>query len=365
MSVEVSLRHRVGTFDMAADFATGDGITALFGRSGSGKTTLINMIAGLMRPNAGRIRINDRVLFDSEAGTDIAPHRRRIGYVFQEARLFPHLSVEQNLKFGAFFAGSRDRAAFDRVVSLLGISHLLKRRPLHLSGGEKQRVAIGRGLLARPDILLMDEPLASLDEDRKAEILPYLERLRDEAAMPIIYVTHAVPEIARLATSVVLIADGRTIASGSASEILGRLDLLPFTAQDESGAGALIEATIDRHEPADQLTILTSPLGELRIPALNASVGTHLRLQIQARDVMLSLSRPTDISALNIVACRIRDLFEDAGGMVNVDLEHAGAHFLARVTPKSTRHLVLCPGKEVYAIIKSVAFDRRHVGAWN
>ena len=169
---------------------------------------------------------------------------------------------------------------------------------------------------------------------------------------------------ARLATSVVLIADGKTIASGTASDILGRLDLLPFTAQDESGAGALIEASIARHDVADQLTILASPLGELRIPALGAAIGTHLRLQIKARDVMLSLTHPTDISALNIVPCRIRGLREDESGMVNVDLEHAGAHFLARVTPKSTRHLALEPGKDVYAVIKSVAFDRRHVGAW-
>ena len=364
MSVELSLRHRQGTFELAADFATGTGITALFGRSGSGKTSLVNMIAGLTRPDAGRISVNGRTLFDSNAGIDLPAHRRRVGYVFQEARLFPHLTVRQNLNYAGLFSGKRDGAAFDHVVQLLGIGHLLTRRPLHLSGGEKQRVAIGRALLAAPDILLMDEPLASLDEDRKGEILPYLERLRDEALVPIIYVTHAVPEIARLATSVVLIADGKTIASGTASDILGRLDLLPFTAQDESGAGALIEASIARHDVADQLTILASPLGELRIPALGAAIGTHLRLQIKARDVMLSLTHPTDISALNIVPCRIRGLREDESGMVNVDLEHAGAHFLARVTPKSTRHLALEPGKDVYAVIKSVAFDRRHVGAW-
>jgi molybdate transport system ATP-binding protein len=364
MSVEISLRHHIGTFDLAADFVSGAGITALFGRSGSGKTTLVNLMAGLMRPDSGRIKIGPRVLFDSEAGVDLPAHQRRIGYVFQEARLFPHLTVKQNLLYGAWFAKQRGSANFDHVVSMLGIGALLARRPLNLSGGEKQRVAIGRALLSNPDILLMDEPLASLDDDRKGEILPYLERLRDDAAIPIIYVTHAVSEIARLATSVVLLADGKSIASGAAGDILGRLDLLPFTAQDESGAGSLIDATIARHEVEDQLSVLTSPLGELRIPALAAPIGMALRIQIKARDVMLSLSRPADISALNIVPCRIVELRDDDGGMVNVDLDHDGAHFLARVTPKSVRHLELGPGKEVYAVIKSVAFDRRHVGAW-
>jgi len=365
MSVEISLRHRIGAFDIAADFTSASGITALFGRSGSGKTTLVNMVAGLTRPDSGLIKISDRVLFDSARGINLPAHKRRVGYVFQEARLFPHLTVKQNLNYGAFFTKARDMRHFSHIVSLLGIGHLLERRPLHLSGGEKQRVAIGRALLADPEVLLMDEPLASLDDDRKGEILPYLERLRDEAEMPILYVTHAVPEIARLASSVVLIADGKSIASGTAAEILGRLDLLPFTAQDESGAGALVDASISRHDIDDQLTILSSPLGELRIPALGAAVGTHLRLQIKARDVMLSLSRPVDISALNIVPCRIADLQEDDGGMVNVGLDRDGAKFLARITPKSARDLGLTPGKPVYAVIKSVAFDRRLIGTWN
>ncbi|MBI2257136.1 MAG: molybdenum ABC transporter ATP-binding protein [Proteobacteria bacterium] len=365
MSVEISLRHRIGALDIAADFTSAAGITALFGRSGSGKTTLVNMVAGLTRPDSGIIKISDNILFDSARGINLPPHKRRVGYVFQEARLFPHLTVKQNLNYGAFFTKARDMRHFSHIVSLLGIGHLLERRPLHLSGGERQRIAIGRALLSDPDILLMDEPLASLDDDRKGEILPYLERLRDEAEMPILYVTHAVPEIARLATSVVLINDGKSIASGSAAEILGRLDLLPFTAQDESGAGALIDASISRHEVDDQLTILASPLGELRIPALGAAIGTHLRVQIKARDVMLSLTRPTDISALNIVRCQVTELREDDGGMVNVSLERDGTTFLARITPKSARDLKLAPAKPLYAVIKSVAFDRRLIGTWN
>lgn len=365
MSVEISLHHRVGDLAIEADFTSSAGITALFGRSGSGKTTIVNMVAGLVRPDTGRIKINDRVLFDSASHINLPSHRRRIGYVFQEARLFPHLTVKQNLNYGAWFARHRKAAnQFNHVVEMLGIGTLLARRPLNLSGGEKQRVAIGRALLSTPDILLMDEPLASLDDDRKGEILPYIERLRDEASVPIIYVTHAVPEIARLATSVVLLADGKAIASGSAADVLSRLDLLPFTAQDESGAGALIEAEIARHDLDDHLSTLRSPLGEFRIPAIDAPVGTSLRLQIKARDVMISLSRPTDISALNVVPCRIVELRDDAAGMVNLKLAHADAIFMARVTRKSVRQLNLVPETEVFAVIKSVAFDRRNVGAW-
>lgn len=365
MSVEINLRHRIGALDVAADFTSGAGITALFGRSGSGKTTLVNMVAGLVRPDSGRIKINDRVLYDSEAGINLPPHQRRIGYVFQEARLFPHLTVKQNLTYGAWFAKARLRGnPFDHVVEMLGIGPLLARRPLTLSGGEKQRVAIGRALLSGPDILLMDEPLASLDDDRKGEILPYIERLRDEASAPIIYVTHAVPEIARLATSVVLLADGKVIANGSAADILSRLDLLPFTAQDDSGAGALIDAEIARHDLDDHLSILHSGLGEFRIPAIDVPLRTPLRLQIKARDVMISLTRPTDISALNIVPCRIVELRDDAAGMVNLKLSHNDAIFMARVTRKSVRQLALQPELDVFAVIKSVAFDRRNVGAW-
>ncbi len=364
MSVEISLRHRLGELDIAADFSSANGVTALFGRSGSGKTTVVNMVAGLIKPDAGNISINNRVLFDNARGINLPPHRRRVGYVFQEARLFPHLTVKQNLNYGAFFTKAHDVRHFAHIVSLLGIGRLLERRPLHLSGGEKQRVAIGRALLSGPELLLMDEPLASLDDDRKREILPYIERLRDEASMPILYVTHAVPEIARLASSVVLMADGKSIASGSAADILSRLDLLPFMSQDENGAGALIDAHIARHDIEDQLTILASPLGELRIPALAAAIGTHLRLQIKARDVMLSLTHPVDISALNIMPCQIADLHEDEGGMVNIRLARDGTIFLARITSKSARDLALQPGKSVYAVIKSVAFDRRLIGTW-
>lgn len=364
MSIEISLRRHIGTLDIVADFTSTRGITALFGRSGAGKTSIINMVAGLTKPDSGFIKIGDRTLFESMQGINIPAYQRRVGYVFQEARLFPHLTVRQNLKYGALFSKNRDKHHFSYIVSLLGIDHLLERRPLHLSGGEKQRVAIGRALLSTPDILLMDEPLASLDDIRKNEILPYLERLRDDASIPILYVTHSISEITRLANSVVLVTEGKTIAHGPTTDIFRQPDLLSSALQEDVGASTLIDANISRHDIDDQITILNSPLGELYVPILNISTGRHIRLQIKARDVMLSLSRPIDISALNVVACDIIHLQHDETGMVNVELGCNGASLLARITPKSARVLALAPGKSIYAVIKSVAFDHRLMSMW-
>ncbi|MDO5657642.1 MAG: molybdenum ABC transporter ATP-binding protein, partial [Paracoccus sp. (in: a-proteobacteria)] len=222
MSLSVRIRHRFRGFDLDAQFDAPPGVTVLFGRSGSGKTSIVNAVAGLLAPDQGRIAIGDSVMFDSAARINLAPHRRRIGYIFQEGRLFPHLSVRQNLRYGAWFAPRRVRGpGFDDVVELLGIGDLLERRPAHLSGGEKQRVAIGRALLAAPRLILADEPLAALDEARKAEILPYFERLRDELSVPILYVSHSPSEVARIATSVAAIEAGRVLRMGSAAEVLG------------------------------------------------------------------------------------------------------------------------------------------------
>src|SRR6266567_934426 len=211
----VDVEKRLGDFSLAARFETAGGVTALFGASGAGKTTLVNMIAGLIAPDRGRIRLDDTVLFDSAARIDLPAHRRRIGYVFQEGRLFPHLSVAANLDYGRRMRGlARDGAEMARIVNLLDIGHLLDRRPGKLSGGERQRVAFGRALLMRPRLLLLDEPLASLDAARKREILPYLQKLRDEAHVPMVYVSHHAPELKRIATSVVLLDGGRVAAAG-------------------------------------------------------------------------------------------------------------------------------------------------------
>src|SRR5437667_10720461 len=227
--LEVDIEHRFGAFALDIHFRSGRGLTALFGRSGAGKTSVVNAIAGLLHPERGRIVVDGSVLLDTERGIHAPAHRRRIGYVFQEGRLFPHLTVRQNLLYGRWFTPAAERSGrLDDIVALLGIEALLGRRPALLSGGEKQRVAIGRALLASPRLLLMDEPLASLDEARKSEVLPYIETLRDEKRIPIVYVSHSLAEVARLATTLVLVADGRVAAAGPVAEIMSRLDLQPL-----------------------------------------------------------------------------------------------------------------------------------------
>ncbi len=245
--LEVDIEHRLGAFALDIHFTSGRGLTALFGRSGAGKTSVVNAIAGLIRPQRGRIAVDGVVLLDTERGIVTPSHRRRIGYVFQEGRLFPHLTVRQNLLFGRWFAPRGEGAVgIDDVIDLLGIGPLLMRRPGRLSGGEKQRVAIGRALLANPRLLLMDEPLASLDAARKDEILPYLERLRDGAMVPIVYVSHAAAEVARLATTIVLIAEGSVRAVGPVAEVMGRAGLYPLAGGFE--AGAVLAVTVAAHD---------------------------------------------------------------------------------------------------------------------
>jgi molybdate transport system ATP-binding protein len=362
MSVDVDIRHRQGTFTLEARFRSDERLTALFGPSGSGKTTLVNVIGGLIHPTKGRVVANGRTLVDTDRGILVPRHRRRVGYVFQEGRLFPHLNVRQNLLFGRWFTPRRERAAsVEAVVGLLGIGHLLTRRPLTLSGGEKQRVAIGRALLADPHLLLMDEPLASLDEARKAEIYPYIERLRDEGCVPIILVSHSVAEIARLATTVVVLSEGRVTASGPAGEVLRHTTLLPQSGPTE--AGALIDTRVLRHEDDYGLTVLEARAGPLSVPRLDLPVGTPLRVRLRARDIILSLRLPETISALNVLRGTISSIDEPDASGIDVTLDCGGDSIVARVTRKSVEGLGLAPGLEVHAIIKSVAFDRQTFGS--
>jgi molybdate transport system ATP-binding protein len=361
MILDVDVGHRQGRFALEARFRSEGRLTALFGPSGSGKTTLVNAIGGLIRPSRGRIAVKGRVLVDTNGGVFVPKHRRRIGYVFQEGRLFPHLSVRRNLLYGRWFSPRRERAAgFDGVVELLGLESLLDRWPATLSGGEKQRVAIGRALLADPHLLLMDEPLASLDEARKAEIYPYIERLRDEGDVPMVLVSHSVAEIARLATSIVVMAHGRVTASGPASEILRDTGL--FLQSGASEAGALIEARVLRHEEAFDLTILQARAGTLTVPRLDAAPGTGLRVRLRARDIILSLKRPEGLSALNVLPGTILSLGEGQGASLDVTLDCGGDGLVASVTRKSAGELGLKPGLPVHAIIKSIAFDREALG---
>ena len=357
MTLSVDIGHRLGGFALDVAFESSGRLTALFGSSGSGKTSLVNLIAGLMRPARGRIVVDGRVLVDTEKRLFVPRHRRRIGYVFQDARLFPHMTVAQNLRYGRFFTPAAERYAdFDGVVDLLGIGDLLARRPGLLSGGERQRVAIGRALIASPKLILMDEPLASLDDARKAEILPYIERLRDETKIPIVYVSHSVAEVARLATDVVVLSGGRLLSSGPAADILARHDLLPDEARDE--AGVLLNLEIAAHEDAFGLTLLRSPAGEWRLPLIDAAIGARVRARVRARDVMIATERPTGISALNILQGEVIDITSGDGADALVAIDCGGERLYARITRHSVHALGLSAGKSVFAVVKSVTFDR-------
>jgi molybdate transport system ATP-binding protein len=358
MTLAIDIKHRLGEFPLDAQFETGGGLVALFGRSGSGKTSLVNIIAGLIRPDQGRVAIDDAVLVDTARGIFVPRHRRRIGYVFQEGRLFPHLTVRQNLAYGRWFAPPGDRGdELDAVIDLLGIAGLLDRRPGRLSGGEKQRVAIGRALLANPRLLLMDVPLASLDEGRKMEILPYIERLRDHSRVPIVYVSHSIAEVTRLASTIVLLSDGKVAAVGSTSEVMHRLDLFPLTGRAE--AGAIVEATVEGHDERFGLTELRSRAGAWKVARLDQPVGTRQRLRVRARDVMLAKSPPVDVSALNVLAGVVADLRAADEAIVEIRLDCNGDTLLARLTHYSVEKLGIIPGAQVYALVKSVAIDRR------
>jgi molybdate transport system ATP-binding protein len=359
MKLDVAIRLQQGSFLLDAQFVSDAPVTALFGRSGSGKTTLLNAIAGLVRPQRGRIAVGDTVFFDN--GSSVPVQERRVGYVFQEGRLLPHLSVRQNLLYGRFFTDPRERYAdFDHIVGLLDLGHLLPRRPHGLSGGEKQRVAIGRALLASPRVLLMDEPLASLDTPRKAEILYYVERLRDEVRVPIVYVSHAIDEVVRLADTVVLLSEGRVAGAGPVAEMAGRMELRPYLGRFEGGA--VIETHVAAHDLEWGLARLDFPGGSLYAPDVDALVGEPVRVRIRARDVSLATERPLGVSVQNVVAGSVRAIGEAAGASVDVQVDVAGTPILARVTRKAVADLGLAPGKPVFALIKAVAIDRHSVG---
>jgi len=353
VSLDVAIAHRLGTFVLEVAFEGAAGLTALFGPSGSGKTTIVNIVAGLVRPDRGRVAVNGTVLVDTALGTFVPPHHRRIGYVFQESRLFPHMTVRQNLLYGRWFTprAARD-ARLEQVIDRLGLGSLLDRRPARLSGGETQRVAIGRAWLASPRLLLLDEPLSSLDAARKEEILPYLERLRDESRIPIVYVSHALSEVARLATQVVMLRDGHVVAVGSVSSVLTGVE-----------SSMVLEARITQQDSVSGLTMLESRAGTLRLPQLELPLGTMIRVWIHAQDVLLAVQRPEGLSARNVLDAVVTGIEPKAGAVVEVHLDAHGAVLLAQITRDSLQALGIVPGRHVYAIIKAVAFDRSTRGS--
>ncbi|HET7268657.1 MAG TPA: molybdenum ABC transporter ATP-binding protein [Oleiagrimonas sp.] len=356
MRVEIDVQRRLGQTDIDVQFAGQSGVTALFGPSGAGKSSVINMIAGLLRPKRGRIVVDDRILFDSARRINVPAHKRRVGYVFQESRLFPHMSVRRNLLYGQrFSAPERRYTQLDRVADLLGIAALLQRRPHMLSGGERQRVAIGRALLASPSLLLMDEPLASLDAARKNEILPYIERLRDELALPVIYVSHQFDEVKRLADMLVMMADGRCIAAGTVNQILARPDLAPLTGHAQTGC--VIDTRIARHDERFALTWLRCAAGELAVPRVERPVGASLRVHVHADDVVIALDRPTGLSTQNMLPATIVSIDEGHGHHHALELDAAGITLVAHVTRKAAHDLSLDVGSQVHALFKSLAID--------
>ena len=355
--LRIDVERRIGALNMKVAFETDARVTALFGRSGAGKTSLVNMIAGLVRPDRGRIEIDGQVLFDSAAGINLPIEKRRVGYVFQEGRLFPHLTVRRNLLYGRDLVPEGSRyVQLDQVVQLLGLGELLERRPGDLSGGEKQRAAIGRALLASPRVLLLDEPLASLDAHRKSEILQYIELMRDEVRVPMIYVSHAVEEVVRLADWVVLMSQGTVAATGEVEEVMGRPDLRPAAGTFEGGA--VLDARVVRQDMQYDLATLAFDGGTLTVTNLDALIGEPVRVRIRARDVSIALERPEGISIQNVLPGTVTAISDARGGIVDVSLALGSVTLRSRITERAATQLALAPGLAVYAMIKAVSLDR-------
>jgi molybdate transport system ATP-binding protein len=347
-------------FSVKARFDVGGGLTALHGRSGAGKTTVINAIAGLIAPDSGRIVLGDQVLFDAAAGINLPPHRRGIGYVFQAPRLFPHMTVARNLTYARRFrTPGPDAPSLDHIAKLLGIEHLLHRSPAHLSGGEKQRVALGRALLSGPRLLLADEPLSALDDTRKSEIMPYFEQLRDDLAIPILYVSHSVPELLRLANYVVTMDQGRVLRCGSVADILGDPNANTGSVR---GLGALITAQIVQTH-ADGVMELDSNGQSLFVANAPDISGDTAQIYIAAQDVMLATVRPQGLSALNVLPGVVDKItaVPDGGAVVTVRTKVGG--LLSRITTSSCNGLGLTIGVECYAIVKTVAITSDSIRA--
>ena len=360
MTVSVNIRKTLGALTIDAWFECGGGVTALFGKSGAGKTSIVQMLAGLMTPDNGQISIDGTPVYDSAIGLNVAPERRRVGYVFQDARLFPHMNVRRNLDYGA--RRNRDRAGsatgpgFDDVVDVLAIAPLLDRQPHLLSGGEKQRVALGRALLSAPRLLLMDEPLAALDAERKWEVLPFIDRIQRDFGTPIVYVSHSIEEILQIADTMVLIANGGVSNAGPVEEVLNRPDLL--RAAGDGNAGSVIPVQATGLDPAYGIATLSFAGGEFRVTAPDLAVGERLRIRLRARDVSLATERPQHVSVLNVFEGTVAGVSSAHGPQVDVSVDVGGTMIWSQITRKSLDDLSLQPGAKVFAMVKAVAIDR-------
>ena len=358
MALDVDITHGFAGFQLAVNhrFAAG-GITAVFGRSGSGKSTLLRVIAGLEPGAMGRVTLDGAVWQDTTRF--VSPEARGVGLVFQDARLFGHLTVAGNLGYAFRRANGLGGPGVEAVARDFDLLPLMDRRPQGLSGGERQRVALARALLSAPRVLLLDEPLAALDDGRKGEILPYLERLRDRSDMPILYVSHSMAEVARIATDIVVMQAGRVLRSGTVEDVLSDPAAVPDLGVRD--AGAVLQARVVAHH-ADGLTELAASQGTLMLPRFEAAIGAVVRVRIPAQDVILSLARPVGISALNILPVVIADMFQGDGPGVAVGLHSGDDRMLARVTRRSAEALGLTTGLCCFAVVKSVAVSQSDVG---
>jgi molybdate transport system ATP-binding protein len=360
MSLKVVLQKRLDAFRLDVAFeAPTPGVVALFGPSGCGKTTTISLIAGLLAPDRGEVVLDDTVLLDTRRRIEVAAERRRIGYVFQDTRLFPHLNVASNLKYAERRARGARYVSRERVLDMLDLEPLLARRAHQLSGGEHQRVAIGRALLSQPKLLLLDEPLAALDRERREEVLPYLETLRDQLAVPMIYVSHQFDEVLRLATHIVLMQAGTVGAQGDIARMSIDPRLRAMIGPD--AVGAIIDGRVIGEDPSSGLIRVRVGDGEIKVQVQSLSpqalsAGARLRVQLLARDVIVSTRLPQFLSVRNSMRGIVSAIDDDGAGsdLISIDIG-AGASILARVTHAATRELALAPGTPAWALVKAVS----------
>jgi molybdate transport system ATP-binding protein len=357
MGLEVAFQADIGADGVSIAFeAPAAGVTALFGESGAGKSTVLNVTAGLLKPRSGRVIVGGRVLLDTQSGVNVPPEQRRIGYVFQDGRLFPHLSVRRNLEYGARrSAGGLAENRLADIVGLLGIELLLERKPGSLSGGEKQRVAIGRALLSNPELLLLDEPLAALDAARKHEIIPYLDALRAAFSVPILLVTHDYRELLRLADWLVLLERGRVIDQGKLGDVLART---PLRALGGDVLSTILDGVVAGHEDAPAFSRVEVAGFLFRVPRLEAPVGAAARLAIGASDVVLVVGAVGQTSASNQLAGVIEALRPEADGSLIATVVCGGVRLAVRLLQTSADRLALSPGSQVTALIKGVRLER-------
>jgi len=359
--LKLSLKHNSGDFPIDISFETKPrSITSIFGRSGSGKTSIINMIAGLKKPDNGIIKVGDDTLLDTGNNIDLPPEKRGLGYVFQDGRLFPHMNVRKNLLYGFELTTNDTDITFDHVIDILKIASLLERKPTNLSGGEKQLVAIGRAILTQPRLLLMDEPLASIDTQLRGKILPFIEELRDKLGLTIIYVSHTIDEVIRLSDKMVLISNGTKKAEGNVEEVMGRLDLHPLTGRFD--AGAVITTIVKNYDEKFDLTGLSFKGGTLNVTGAKLPIGETVRVHVRARDVSLSKNYPKETSVLNIFEGKIIEIGDQEEAQIDIKID-IGSTLIARITKKSFEELKLKKGSTIFTMLKAVAIDRR--SSWN